>query len=268
MAAEAGGYKADISFFPEGEPEGRLDARRVAHVVMKPDTKRKDSLFDHVFTRRSTKEPFDITRPVNAEQFTMLTAGENIGGTINVSEIEYFRNLGWKAHEVEMTTARTLMESVNLMRFGKVEVEANPDGIDFSGVAFELMNKTGLMTRENVGDPKSVSFAQGMQMYRDIHFSSMGYVWIKSAGNSRVDQLLAGRDWIRLNLQATMQGLAIHPISQALQEYPEMDTLYNEIHDKIGVPRPGRIQMFARVGYGPKTEPSPRWALKTRLVNL
>ena len=124
------------------------------------------------------------------------------------------------------------------------------------------------MTRENVGDPTSTSFNQGMQMYKEIHFSTMGYVWVKSAGNSRVDQLLAGREWIRLNLQATAQGLAVHPISQALQEYPEMEALYNELHERLGANLPTRIQMFARIGYGPKIPPSPRWALKTRLVNL
>ena len=268
IAAKAAGFEVDVSFFPDGEPEGRLDARRVAHVVMKEGAISKDPLFDHVFTRRSSKEPFDITRTVNADQLAKLTEGVNVGGTINTRDVEYFRELGWKAHEVEMATTRTMMESVNLMRFGKAEVEASPDGIDFTGVSFELMNKTGLMTRENVGDPTSTSFNQGMQMYKEIHFSTMGYVWVKSAGNSRVDQLLAGREWIRLNLQATAQGLAVHPISQALQEYPEMEALYNELHERLGANLPTRIQMFARIGYGPKIPPSPRWALKTRLVNL
>lgn len=71
---------------------------------------------------------------------------------------------------------------------------------------------------------------------------------------------------MRLNLTATRQGIAIHPLSQALQEYSEMASLYDELHSELQVSAPARVQMFARIGYGPETGPSPRWKMEKSLV--
>ena len=61
------------------------------------------------------------------------------------------------------------------------------------------------------------------------------YGWLVTDGNSRKDQIAAGRDYARLNLTTTEMGIAIHPNSQALQEYEEMKELYKTIHDELGV---------------------------------
>ncbi|PCI64733.1 MAG: twin-arginine translocation pathway signal protein [Kordiimonadales bacterium] len=266
MAAAEAGYKATIVPFPDGEPSPRLDSRRVARIRLVKEIVKKDQLFDAVFDRRSVKEPFDISKPIASTLLADLVSGERHGGTVDMGVITGLRELSWNAHEVETLTPRTMQESVDLMRFGKTEIEANPDGIDFGGPAFELMNVTGLMTRENVGDPASTSFKQGMKIYDEMLHSAMGYVWITSAGNTRTQQLIAGRDWVRLNLRATQLGLAVHPLSQALQEYSEMDELYAALHKSLGIEAPSRLQMFARIGYGPRIEPSPRWPMKTRLI--
>ena len=60
-------------------------------------------------------------------------------------------------------------------------------------------------------------------------------------------------------MAATAQGLAMQPISQALQEYPEMAAPYREIHERLGAPAPRHtVQMWARLGYGPSIGPAPR----------
>lgn len=267
MAAAQKGYQVQMNLFPDGEPQPRLNRGRIARVTLRKGSAEKDPLFDQVFERRSTKEPYDTTRPIPEEHFQKLLLNSRFGGTLAPEKVTELRELSWKAHEIETVTPRTMKESVDLMRFGKAEVEANPDGIDFSGVGNELLNLTGLMTRDNVGDPASVSFEQGLKFYNEMLHTAMGHVWIISPGNSRIDQIVAGRDWIRLNMTATKLGLAIHPLSQALQEYEEMDELYAELHSSLNVAAPSRIQMFARIGYGPKQPPSPRWPLTSRIVN-
>lgn len=267
MAAKARGYHAEIVMFPAGEPERRLDQRPIARMVLKSTDSMVDPLFDTVFDRRSTKEVYDIGKPVVPEKLASLIQGKNMAGTVEAGQIAALREITWQGHEIEMLTPSTLMESVNLMRFGKAEIEANPDGIDFSGVKFELLNKTGLMTRESIADPTSPAFAQGMEIFREMLFSAMGYIWLTSPDNTRRSQLVAGREWVRINLRATQLGLAVHPLSQALQEYKEMTDLYTKLHEMIKVEQPSRIQMFARIGYGPKVEPSPRWPIETRLVD-
>jgi len=266
MAAAAQGYRAEIEAFPDGESQPRLDHRLVARVTLGEMPPVKDPLFASVFERRSTKEPYDISRPVSEALLGKLMLNSRRGGTVNSGAIEGLRDLSWRAHKVETLTPRTMQESVDLMRFGKEEIDANPDGIDMGGAAFELMNISGLLTRNNVGDPASTAFKEGLKMYDGLLHSAMGYVWLTSPGNSRHDQIQAGMDWVRLNLKATQIGLAVHPLSQALQEYEEMDHLYSELHSLLGVAAPARLQMFARIGYGPKTAPSPRWPLETRLI--
>jgi hypothetical protein len=59
--------------------------------------------------------------------------------------------------------------------------------------------------------------------------------------------------------------VATQPLSQALQEYPEMAVPYGEIHSRLA-PRGGTVQMFARIGYGPEVTPSPRWPLEAKIL--
>ena len=47
--------------------------------------------------------------------------------------VERIKSLTWEAWMVEVTTYRTMKESVDLFRKGKLEIEANPDGIDLGG---------------------------------------------------------------------------------------------------------------------------------------
>jgi hypothetical protein len=43
-----------------------------------------------------------------------------------------------------------------------------------------------------------------------------------------------------------------------LQEFAAMNTLYQRIHQELGVALPGRVQMLARLGYADNPEPAPR----------
>jgi len=85
-------------------------------------------------------------------------------------------------------------------------------------------------------------------------------------GNTRVDQLNAGRDWMRIHLAATREGVAMQPLSQALQEYPEMSEFYNQVHELVA-PDGGTVQMLARLGYAETVAPSPRWSLEPILAS-
>jgi hypothetical protein len=154
---------------------------------------------------------------------------------------------------------------VDLMRIGKSEIEANPDGIDLGGPFLDTLKLFGALDREQLADPASDAFAHGMSMYRDIFSNTPAFVWLTTPANSRVDQITAGRAWVRLNLATTEAGLALHPVSQSLQEYPEMAELLAEVHPLLGASGQQRVQMLGRLGYGPKTGPSPRWPLETRM---
>ncbi len=271
MAAAEDGHDISVTTFPDGEPGDNLDGRPVAHISFKPAAgAAKDPLFRHVLSRRSNKEPYDIERTVDPailQEVVKAAHGEPAAkASTDQTLVDALRDLTWRAHLMEMETPRTLMESVRLMRIGKAEIEANPDGIDLGGPMMETLKAFGLLDREQLADPSSTAFAQGLDIYRAITQTAMGYVWIVSDGNSRAAQLDAGRRYVRANLAATAAGLAMHPLSQALQEYPEMAVLYRELRETLTVGEGRTVQMLARVGYGPEIGPSPRWPFESRIV--
>lgn len=271
QAAAEDGYAADISPFPEGADEGRLDRRPVARIRLRRVAgQAKDPLFRYVPSRRSNKEPYDTERPVEAEKLAGLAAAA--GGRADVrtasrpDSVAALRDLTWRAHLIETETPRTYMESVRLMRIGKTEIDAQPDGIDLGGPFLETLNLLGVLNRQTVADPTTDAYRQGLDMYRAITGSAMAYVWLTTSGNRRRDQLEAGRAYVRLNLKATEMGLAMHPLSQALQEYPEMDDPRAALDHHLRTPPGHRMQMLARLGYGPEVGPSPRWSLDSRVM--
>ena len=70
---------------------------------------------------------------------------------------------------------------------------------------------------------------------------------------------------MRAHLAATLAGLAFHPVSQALEEYPEMAGPYREVHDLLAPPG-DTVQMLVRLGYATAVPPSPRWPLAERIT--
>ena len=269
MAANSDGYSVAIDLFPEGEDPNGLDTRPIARATFTPDdTQKADPLWAHVMQRRSNKEPFDTARIVSRDQLDRITSvarpGTRLGGSVDKDDITYWRDLTTKALRIEIETPHTYKESVDLFRIGKAEVNANPDGIDFSGPLFETLAIAGVMTREAVIDTSSTSYTEGVKAVLSNTETAMGHVWMVTPGNTRRDQIAAGATWLRTNLAATAEGLGFQPLSQALQEYPEMAALYAETHAKLA-PNGSTVQMLARIGYGPAVEVSPRWPIDAKL---
>lgn len=270
MAGAEAGHRVEIVPFPEGENPAALDTRPIARATFTPDPQvARDPLFAAVALRRSTKEPYDTARPVPME--ALAEAGKAVqrnrfGASVAPEDIAHWRAFTHEALRIEIETPRTYRESVDLFRIGRREVEANPDGIDFSGPLFEAMHLTGMFTREAALDTASQAYQAGLAAVYANTDTAMGHVWLVSGGNTRADQLAAGADWLRLNLALTAAGIAVQPLSQALQEYPEMAGPYRDIHARLA-PEGGTVQMFGRVGYGPEVAPSPRWPLEAKIVD-
>jgi hypothetical protein len=94
------------------------------------------------------------------------------------------------------------------------------------------------------------------------------FFWLISEGNDRKTQVNAGRAYARAQLAATAMGLSMHPLSQALQEYPEQAKPYADIHRLLGAnPARQTVQMWARLGYAPAVQPSPRRDVGSHLIS-
>ncbi len=257
IAASADGLRAIVKLYPDG-PDGP-----VARAEFLPGGV-ADPLGRAMLARRSCKEPF-ATTPIEAEKADELAAYATIITEPNA--VADLRALTWEALLIEMHTPRTMMESVDLLRFGKAQINANPDGIDLGGPLMETAILLGILSREAQADPTSAGFKQGVDIFRKTLRETPAYAVLVSDGNSRIDQINTGRRWLRLNLATTQLGLALHPISQSLQEYPEMADHYARVHEMLA--QPGQtVQMLGRLGYGPQTPETPRWPLEAKLRGI
>ena len=271
MAAAEKGFAVDIDLFPEGEPQPRLDQRPVALVTFLVGGRvQKDPLFSEALTRRTTRAPFDLEKPVRADILDTIIAaarnGSSAGGTIDAEQRGRLIDLSRRGWIVEYETDATRRESIELIRIGNRAVADNPDGIALTGTAMGLFKMAGVVSSEKLDTPGAAAYEQGLSDYIALIESAQGFVWLTSETNTRIDQINAGRDWIRLHLAAQKAGLAIQPLSQVLQEFPEMAPLYAETQQELGVAAPGVVQMLARFGYAKFPRPAPRWPLSSRLV--
>jgi hypothetical protein len=267
MAALQDGYAVAVDLFPQGEdPEG-LDERPAAICRFRPTTAAPDPLFAHAAIRRSNKEPYDMSRPVPSAVLARIAAAAQrteVGFTDDPAEVAELRALTVRAMEIEIDTPRTFRESVELFRIGRREVEANPDGLEFHGPTFEAMRLFGLFTRQAASDPESTAFQQGRTATTAPIDTAVAHIWTVTPDNARASQIAAGRDWLRLNLAAAGEGVGFHPLSQALQEYPEMAAIHDAVHARFA-PDGGTVQMLCRLGYGPKIGPTPRWPVEAKI---
>jgi len=271
LAAAEEGYDAQITPFPEGAPDmaGRLDARPVARVTFVPGAASPDPLFAHVLARHTNREIYEARDVEPAKLAALVAAGSafglQAGSCGNDQTAERLRDVTWRGFELETRTGYTMQESIDLMRFGPAEVARYRDGISMEGPFLALGTLVGAVSREALADPSSPAFQQGLDMYRPLAASARAFVWLVNDGAARDGEVAAGRVYMRLALEAAAQGLALHPWSQTLQEYPEMAALYREIHGLIGAG--GRVQMLVRAGYARPVPPAPRRGLEAHLMS-
>jgi hypothetical protein len=270
LAAQSRGYRIDVIPFPDGSPGPRLDSRPIATLRFTAVQGLKaEPLFEAAITRRSTKLPFDMARAIPESVMEALSSAAGSAVTLGhttgsyAGQTQTLRAITWKAWVVEAETARTWQETVDLMRIGASEIDANPDGVSLKGPMMEALSATGQISRKALADPASNAFRIGYTRYETMLAASPAYVWIATPGNTRAEQLAAGRAYLRANLAATRAGVAMHPVSQALQEFPEMAGLRSEIHRLL---LQNNVQMLARIGYAPLPEPTPRWPLEAKLI--
>ncbi len=270
QAAAENGLLAEIEPFPEGEPQPTLDARPVARVRLKADAgAARDPLFWAAPLRRTNRAPFEdraVEPTLLAEIAAASVAGVSpriVADEAGVGELRVLARDAWK---IEWTLPRTRAESIAVTRIGKKEIEADPWGLSLGGPMIEALAIAGVMTREKQNQPGEMAFEESLRFYEKACASAAAFIATSTETNTRAEQLAAGAAWVRIQQAATQRGIAFHPLSQALQEFPEMAPAYDRAHE-ILAHRPGAtVQMLARLGYAKAPPPAPREPLEAKLI--
>jgi len=268
IAANNQGFEAKIDYFPEGFNELTLDKKPIAKIkLLRSPSLLPDPLFGQILHRRTNRKPFTEQQVTakNLAAITEKTLGINNSFASSTAQIEQLRDLTIAAAKIEFETPHTYMESVHLMRIGPAEIAQNPDGISIDLPMIGLLKAFGIVSKKALSDQTSSAFKQGLKQYSAAAASAASFVWISTDTNTRIDQIETGRAYVRQNLLATKLGLCMQPLSQALQEYPEMQQLLKEAHT-ITQTNGQRLQMLARIGYAATGNASPRFPLAAKLI--
>ncbi len=255
IAASASGHGVDLTLFPQGQGDGRP----VAEARFIPGAASPDPLFAHIPARGTIREAYDPRLPDPA---ALQVLGAHASVITDAEDVADLRALTWDGWLTEALTPAAHGETVDLMRIGRREIEANPDGLAMGGPFFESLALAGLLTREAQRDPESRGFQFGISTFERILPATPAYAVITTPGNDAEKHIDVGRRWMRFDLVATGHGLATHPLLQVTQEYAEMAELRTQAQAMLA-DEGETVQMIARLGYGPgRAMPSPRWPVE------
>ena len=250
ISATETGHSVNFDILPQGE-NGPTAVAKFSKGAM------HDPLVQFITSRHSEKEAYSNH---NIEQDKISELSNHVTIIADQQRVDALRQITWDVLEIEMLTPRTLKESVDLMRIGKREINENPDGIELREPMLDALYNLGLLTREMLLDTDHSGFRDKMNAMQRTSFATPAFAVLTTHGNTRHDQINAGRNWMRYSLAVTSLGLGTHPMSQALQEYPEVSTQYDQVHQMLA--KDGEtVQMLARVGYELNAIATPRWAL-------
>ena len=280
IAAEHEGYVAMISLFPNGDfDESNLaqsmDDKAVARVTLaksgaQSSTAADDAaLYDGMFLPNTIRTAYEPT-PLTNEQVTAIEAldpfsdavkepvGEEPQDSSGVAitlyqdsaDVERIGTFAIDSATVEAGVERVMDEADAVFRSNEYQKNEYRYGYSVEGQGmsgFKMHMVQGLVTiipALNTGSASSRNFISSTTTSVD---NTPAYVTLVTKGNSRVEQVEAGILYSRLVLTGHTLGLAMQPLSQVLEEYPEMSTLYDDFKAAYA-PDGGTVQMLVRLG--------------------
>jgi hypothetical protein len=276
IAARERGLRAEISLFPEGPFASlTIDERPVARIrlVADPEVPR-DPLFNQILKRRTNRSVYDQGRPVPAEAWRAMAESVKPNslefgfvGADQPDALRRHRTIAAEAWRIELTTPRTVLESYRVLRMGAAEINEHRDGLFVLDRVPVLMSKIGLFDRSKAPAPDDYATTSQIKEFNAKLDSTPGFLWMVTDGNDRETQVNAGRAYARVQLAATAADIALQPLQQALQEYPEQAKPYADIRRLLHASQPTRfVQMWARAGFAPPVGPAPRRGVDAQLL--
>ena len=268
LAARERGMRTEITLFPDGVfgPD-KPDRRPVARIRLMPDAAvEKDPLFAQILKRHTNRQLYDLRRPVPAAAWQAMAEAVQphplrfgFVGTDHADALRQHRAIATEAWRIELTTPRTILETYKVLRVGAAEIDKYRDGLYVLDPMVVLMARVGLFDRSKAPAPDDYATTSQIRDFGKKLDSTPGFLWMVTEGNDRVTQIAAGRAYVRVQLAATGHGLAMQPLQQALEEYPEQAGPFAGIRRLLDAPQPQQtVQMWARVGFAPPAEPAPR----------
>ncbi len=266
IAGDKLGYELRIELFPQGNYDEQelaesMKTTPVAKITLNKTTLQDTPLYNNMFLPDTNRAPYQSAK-LTSDQINEL---ENINTADNMfikifqdkEDKEKLGSYAIKGACVEADVNRVMKESEIIFRANEYQKNKyrygfSVEGQGTSGIMKHLMQ--GLVTlfpSLNNGKAASNMFIQSTRTSVD---NTPAYAMIITKNNTREDQVKSGMLYSKLILAARQQGFVMQPLSQILEEYPEMNELYSGIHLTY-TPDGGTIQMLVRLGKPTKEVP-------------
>ena len=200
MALAEQGFAAQVALWPQGELSPHINnwgnqanlQRPIARISLAQGGP-KDPLYAHILNRHTPKTDYDTARIVSSTSVEKLVASVKPGGivvaaagTVDVGKLPALRMLCEQSAIVEISTLRTMMESIKLLRVGSEEILANRDGIPITSPLVVAMSKAGIFDRSAAPASGSTGYKRALSRFEGHSRTSMGFVWLSTPGNEAV----------------------------------------------------------------------------------
>ncbi|MFT3766131.1 MAG: hypothetical protein QM820_11535 [Minicystis sp.] len=269
LAARELGHTAEITLFPAGEygPEEILD-RPVATARFVPRPAPKDPLFAQVTRRLTNRRVYDDPlRALGPAQIEALRGAANAeqasfrvidGAAIKAT----LAGMLGEAMAIESASRARNLETARWFHFSDADTQRRRDGFGLlhagkSGFTRWFL-ETFVLDRETAGDPRKAFAAGAADQASAQAASASAFGLLTSRGNTRRAQVLAGRAYARVALTAAALDVAVHPMSQILEEYDDMRALTGRFQAACGIGAEETAQLIVRLGFAPPHDHTPR----------
>lgn len=253
------GWAVDITLFPDGAyDEGALADSMAdlpaARVTISPATPADDDDYESLFLSDTNRDPYGPAALTPAQHQALQGVSTEPGVTLDLLEARAERDdMGERAVRgttIEAADVAATRETAAVFRSNEWQKNDRPWGFAVEGqgtsgfMRYVMQGMLTLVPALNEGDAAA-------QRSIDLTVSEVAatpaYGMIRTAGNTRAEQIEAGMLYSRVALRARSLGLVTQPLSQVLQEYPAMAGEYAGVHARYA--EPGEtIQMIMRIG--------------------
>jgi hypothetical protein len=265
IAGEKLGTPVTITLFPEGVyDENKLytsmDTYPVAKVTLGKATPQYTPLYGGIFLPDTNRGIYVRTfLPANAvSALTDTQEYPDISAIIyqTADQVQDIGLIAMEAAEIEGNTSRVMKETEDIFRSNEYQKNKYRYGFSVEGQGTKGIMKhllqavVTLFPSMNSGKAQTDNFINSTRTSIE---NTPAYLLLTTKDNNRQSQVEAGMLYSSYILKAHSLGLAMQPLSQALEEYTEMNTVYEKIHLQYGAGN--TIQMLLRVGYPEQSVP-------------
>ncbi len=216
LAADANGYSAQVTLFPDP-----ADETWVARVDLAPGPTVISDLYPVILQRHTNRYPYDTERPVTGAALDALSA---LGNDPEVSVFWFASSQMRKlVGDLLVKAAHTLVadktqdaDSARWYRATWQDLQQHRDGITLDAAGLPDWERAiGKMLPPPSQEQQDSTFLQNTAEQAQTA-GAFGLLAVRD-GQDRAQQLRAGRVWERMHLWVTKEGLAMQPLNAVVE---------------------------------------------------